>query len=294
MLAALRTDVRGYYPAEAVIDLPDQAALEFLECLARVAARSAGTKAIRDTVNSVEFLHLYKPANNVKLMAAGRVAPNQDLLDQYLALVGPDGRSRYKNPLFRTGLLLGLLRDRPWYVCLAPMLVERPWPFFVRGDKTPRALPRFADDAAAKFQQELEDHDRRREEYEVNAKNDPEAPAPARPLALLIYRVVRTYLQARTEEKSGIRWEDFKDRKTPDGKLAIPREYAEAREKIASDAFLGMRSRREQDFVEHFTATFCYFKQYLSEDDFQTVAESLLRQPEDVKALTLLALSANS
>ena len=53
-------------------------------------------------------------------------------------------------------------------------------------------------------------------------------------------------------------------------------------------------SRREQDFVDHFTATFCYVKQFLPEDDFRVVAEALLTKPEDVKTLTLLALSANS
>ncbi len=74
----------------------------------------------------------------------------------------------------------------------------------------------------------------------------------------------------------------------------MPEAYREAREKVASGTFLEMRSRREQAFVDHFTATFCSVKQFLPEKEFRIVAEALLTEPENVKTLTLLALSANS
>ena len=76
--------------------------------------------------------------------------------------------------------------------------------------------------------------------------------------------------------------------------MDVPSEYREAREKIVSDVFLAMRSRREQDFVDYFTATICSVGYYLSPEDFQLVADKLLRSPEDLKTMTMLALSANS
>ena len=106
-------------------------------------------------------------------------------------------------------------------------------------------------------------------------------------------------MNRKTEDKSGLKWENFKDKRIKDERTGrervdVPPAYREAREKVASGTFLEMRSRREQAFVDHFIATFCSVKQFLSEEDFQLVAEALLKQHENVKTLTLLALSANS
>src|SRR5262249_49811754 len=59
MLSQLSDDVRGFRPAEAVIDLPAQGALAFLEHLARLSSQKANG-ATRFSVGSVEFLHLAK------------------------------------------------------------------------------------------------------------------------------------------------------------------------------------------------------------------------------------------
>ena len=123
---------------------------------------------------------------------------------------------------------------------------------------------------------------------------------PRPPLEKLIYDLVRNYVHRKTENKCGIKWEDIKkrpkirDEKSKSERLDIPREYSEAREKIVSDAFLAMRSRREQDFVDYFTATICSVGQYLPAEDFPTVAQALIQKSDEVKTITLLALSANS
>src|SRR5262249_6379836 len=114
------------------------------------------------------------------------------------------------------------------------------------------------------------------------------------PLPLLIHRLIRNYVLRKTEEKSGITWERIKDNKDNEGRTIIPPEFREARQKVASDAFLAIRSRREQDFVDYFTASICSVAQFLPEGDYQTVAKELLQHPENVKTLSLLALSANS
>jgi CRISPR-associated protein Cmx8 len=303
LLHDLPKDVRGYRPAASVIDLPAQAALEFMEHLAQLAQFKAEKKRTADSVSAVEYLHLVKAGNNVKLMAAGRLAPKPQLLEKYEAIVGTRERpSPYRNPLFRAGLLLALLRDLEWYECLGPIFAERPWPFFIRGERTPRSMMWFAADAANKFESETEKHQAREKQRKMTTTNPTGGAAKTpSPLPLLIHRLVQNYVNRRTEEKCGKKWEDFKDKKIKDEKtgrerIDIPEDYREARERIASGVFLEMRSRRERDFVSHFTATFCYFKQYLPEDDFRIVAQALLERDgwEQVKTLTLLALSANS
>lgn len=294
MLGELSKETRGYRPAEAVIDLPAQGALAFLEHLARLATRKAAQKQIKYTVGSIEFLHLDKKGNNVKSLAAGRVVPVPDLIDQYVQIVGrPGSPPPYRNPFFRRGLMLAMLNHQRWYDPMAAMLAEWPWPFFVRSDQSPQGLPWFWQDAAEKFRVELTKY----QEEDSNAMTEPNDLQD--PLPSLVYRLVQNFVRAKTEAKSGFKWNDFKDKKIKDEKsgkerVDVPRSYSEAKEKVASSAFLEMRSRREQEFVNHFTAVFGSVRQFLPEDDFQVVAEALLRQPDNVKTLTLLALSANS
>jgi len=306
MLSQLSTDVRLFRPAAAVIDLPQQAGLEFLENLARLAERAAEKRDISRVVASIEYLHLVKVGNNVKAMAAGRITPNPRLLDRYLALVG-GRRPRFRNPLFRAGLLRWMLDEAEvpgrstWYRPMARMMAERPWPFFVRCVKTPKATPWFAADVATQFHDVLKMYHEDLEDYSMTDVQEPVAAAnkPKPPLEVLLYRLVQNYVRQKTQDKCGLEWDDFKDKKVPDEKTKkertdIPKEYSEAKERVVSGAFLAMRSRREKDFVEYFTASICSARRYLSEDEFCIVAKALLEQPEDVKTLTLLALSANS
>jgi CRISPR-associated protein Cmx8 len=301
LLSELGTDVRGYRPAEAIIDLPAQGALAFLEHLARLTAAAAEQQKFRTVVTSVEYLHLAKFGNNIKSMAAGRVAPDLGLVERYRAIAGtPDKPSPYRNPLFRRGLLQALLEGREWYGCMAPMLVERPWPLFLRSEDSTRQMPWFWLDVARMFQSEADDHAQQLQRYQEMMQTDPGTVGkkPQTPLPVVINRVVRAYLFGRAKEKSGIDPNQFRNDKGEIDWDKVPPAFKEEKTKLAQGTFLEFRSRREQAFVDHFVATFCSVKQYLSDDDYQTVAAALLDREhdcrDDVKTLTLLALSANS
>src|SRR5262249_22646430 len=150
------------------------------------------------------------------------------------AVVGSRERpSPYRNPLFRSALLRALLEECEWYECMAPLFAERPWPFFVRGEKTPRGLSWFAADAAAKFKAELETFEKEREAMTQTQAPPAAATLPAAPLPLLIHWLIRNYVLRKAEEKSGHKWGDIRERKGEDGKTAIPPEFREAREKVA-------------------------------------------------------------
>lgn len=111
-------------------------------------------------------------------------------------------------------------------------------------------------------------------------------------LARRVYHLIQNYVNHRTEEKSGIKYDDFKDKKDEKGKTIYPAKYTEAREKVCSDAFLAMRSRREQDFVEYFAGTICSVPQWLPEEEYVAVTRALMTEWEKVKTLSMLALSA--
>jgi CRISPR-associated protein Cmx8 len=293
LLHNLGDDVRGFRPAEAIIDLPAQAALEFL---AQLSAHVVGKKSIHDDVSSVEYLHLVKIGNNVKSMAAGRIAPKPDLIKNYLMIAGAPGKPPpYHNPLFRAGLLLALVRDFQWYECMPTILAARPWPFFVRSEGTPRHVPSFASDTTAKFQSEWERHQKDLEVFNVTAKQDPAAAGevPMPELPLLIHRLVGKYVNFKAKAKCNIPKEKKLQELSEEQRQAVYKE----KKKYAADAFLAIRSRRDQDFVDYFTASICSVGQYFKNTaEFQRVAEALLDSEErdNVKTLTLLALSANS
>jgi len=65
MLTVLSEDVRGYRPAEAVIDLPAQGALSFMEHLARLSSDAVAASELRTSINAAEYLHLAKIGNNI-------------------------------------------------------------------------------------------------------------------------------------------------------------------------------------------------------------------------------------
>jgi CRISPR-associated protein Cmx8 len=230
MLHELNPAPRGYRPAEAVIDLPEQGALEFLEHLARLARHRAERKQdFSDSVGGVEFLHVAKVKKVVKLMAAGRVAPRPRLLDQYEAVMGRPGQPPpFRNPLFRRGLMLGLLRDQPWYANLAAPLAQWPWPWFVRSEKSPRNIPSFWADAATRFKAEADDYKHQTEVRQNMADPDTAGDlAPPSTLSLLIHRLVRKYVRLKVEARTGLKWKDIRQRKNAEGKIDVPRKWTE-------------------------------------------------------------------
>lgn len=314
LLARLPTEPRGYRPQAALIDLPAQSALEFFSHLGQLVdfqTQQGTTRRIATSVSSVEYLHLVKVGNNVKSQTAGRIDPNPKLMSDYFDIMR---RGTFRNPLFRATILQSLLdsirQPIPWHSGFKNLFQHRPWPFFISCGQSPHNLPRFAADAATQFDIISRDFKDSLEAFhtqtprtfqeQMMTDDDLATEKPRPKLESLIYGLVRTYVNRKTENKSNIKWEDIinrpkiKDEKTGRERLDIPKDYSEIREKIVSDAFLSMRSRREQDFVDYFTATICSVAQYLPAEDFPVVAQALIQEPETVKTITLLALSANS
>ena len=111
-------------------------------------------------------------------------------------------------------------------------------------------------------------------------------------LATLVHRLTRAFVNHETKEKSKVDFESL--RRDDQGRVHYPEAYREAREKACSNAFLAIRGRRAEDFVEYFTGTICSVPQFLKEDEFLALSRALIDTPDTVKVLSMLALSAHS
>ena len=252
-LAALNPQVRGFRPLDSIITVSEEGGMEFLRNLSLIAEQRAGSSNIKYSVSAIEIFSLEKQGNSVKAHTAGKIIPRQGLLSQYESV-----RQSCRNPFFKSQLLLNLLRGVDWTEGFLGLFSEHPSEFFIRTDKTPRQIPFFSTDVRKKFES-IADELKRLEEAHTMAEATVPQPQSLekRTLEKRIYDMIGSYVRQKTEVRSKIKWSAFKDKKTPEGKMAIPPAYIEARQKVCTDAFLAMRSRREQEFIEYFTGTIC-------------------------------------
>ena len=286
-LAALDPQISGYRPLGSIITVPEEGGLEFLRNLSQIAQQRVERGKVRDSVSAIELFSLEKQGKSVKTHTADKIIPRRDLLPQYEGI-----RQACRNPFFKSQLLRNLLRYVDWTEGFLRLFSEYPAEFFIHTEKTPRQFPFFPTDIRKKFGIIAVDF-KHLEEAHGMAEATVSKPQS---LENRIYEMVGAYVRQKTEAKSNLKWSEFKDKKTPDGKMAIPPAYIEARQKICMDAFLAMRSRREQEFVEYFTGTLCSVPQFLPADDYVFVSQALLEENgwEKVKTLSMLALSAHS
>lgn len=105
----------------------------------------------------------------------------------------------------------------------------------------------------------------------------------------LIYGLISTYLASKMKSKHDLVWEEVKDNEKARS------DYHEKKRKLAQDAFLAIRSRTaDSDFINYFAESLCSVKHYLKKEEFTGLSKTLRETPQDVRTLTLLALSALS
>jgi CRISPR-associated protein Cmx8 len=289
MLGEFKRKLHRYRPAEAVISLPAQGSLEFMYRLAELAERKVIAESPARYLAGVEYFHMNRVGNNVKTMAHGRVPPHDNLLRLYEGVV-----KSYHNIIFQSNYLLAVMKGQPWYTELFGPMVERDWYFFVHSTqerhRTPSSMVGFAWEVNQRFQRIKQKHRVLEGEEMVDATAAPDL------VDHLIYDMVRRYVRTLACEKAGVKEED------PESWMKT----AEERRAVCSKLFLEIRSRDGEDFVRHFTATFGSVPQWLDEERYLVIASALMRahaddicdqRPrtrDDVKTLTLLALSAHS
>ncbi|MCA9702215.1 MAG: type I-MYXAN CRISPR-associated protein Cmx8, partial [Myxococcales bacterium] len=103
--------IRGYRPADSLVDLSQEAALAlFVQIKQRLAQREGARSATADLVLGVDVFHMAKEGNNVRVLGSGRVDPDETMIDAYQRFHG-----NYWSPHFRRLYLGNLIAGRPWY-----------------------------------------------------------------------------------------------------------------------------------------------------------------------------------
>jgi CRISPR-associated protein Cmx8 len=281
MAKSLDPDSAGFRPKFALIDLAEEGALEYLYHFARHRIQMTELSL---SLAAVEFYHLQKSGNRIRQLAAERLLPKQDILKDYERF-----RGNYANFLYKSLYLQNLLAGVPWHLGAEGIFSRYPWPMFIHlRDKTPRQVRFFGLDVRKKLEAIAYDLQLKREGGLMSDRELDDQ------LALRINRLIQEYVNRRTEEKSKIKFKDFSHSRDDKGRIRYPREYREAREKVCSDAFLALRSRRDQAFIDYFTGTICSIPQFLPEAELLMVSRALKADWPRIKTLAMLALSAHS
>jgi CRISPR-associated protein Cmx8 len=215
-----------------------------------------------DLALGVDIVHAEKQGNDIKLLGTCRIEPELGLLDEYARL-----RGAYWHAGFRRQRVLNLFARAPWYAGFGRYLATKPRAITI--DSTT-----FRHDARQAFKQITETH---MPETRV---------AGEKSLEELIYQVVNVYISGKLKAKYGLEW------KETNGNDDKEKEYTGHREKIAKGAFLAVRSRTGEDFVQYFSSTLFSVPQHVGEAGYLAITRTLVNDPETVRTLTLLALSA--
>ena len=283
-LLQLGSERAGYRPRGAVVALPEQGPLELLDHLDRLVVEQTLESRPADYLASVEFFHMVVAGNNVKLRSHGRIPVVAELVEKYRNL-----RNAYHNTIFLKGLLLAMLRDRPWFTELKIPLHERDWSFFVHCTqerrRTPPAMISFAWEVHRFFQQQS---DLRRDGMSTSAEEVDE----------IVYEVVRASVKELACARASLK----------DNDPEWWSKAAEQRREVCSKLQLEFRSRQGDEFVEYFSYQFSAAAQWLPLDKYLLLSRALItshpdptldgparpRTRDDVKMLTLLALAGHS
>ena len=278
LLATLNPKTWGKdpYPAEARISVPEEGGLEFLSSR-RIVGEKAGGYLVADLVASVQITHLKYGKGSPQFLHMGAVSAKPEVLQQYEPI-----REHCWNLIFREQRVKNLLGEHPWYEGTDALFSEYPAELFIQlREKTP-TFSFFGLDVRRTFRgiysdlQEQKGTDTMPDDWQ-----DKE-------LASQVYWLLKQYVDRRTHEKTEMTWEDFKE------KRGDAKHYREIREKVCLNAFLAIRGRDDQDLISYFIGTLCSVPQNLNHDRFLTVSRQLLTEPDKIKTLAMLALSAHS
>lgn len=258
-------------PKQAILNLAPAAGLDFLKCLRDRLVELEGKRDVADLVFAVEvcLLSVSDDGQKNEIRDLVRLTPKEAQINAFSRIQG-----NLWDTVFTAQRLKNILKGEkcPWYsgfdrLCASLDIAKI---FGVQSY--------FCRDARKSFEIEVID---------LNKKLEQAQPAS---LEKLIYDMVRAYIHQRLAEKYDLEWAKIKgDRKKES-------DYNEKKDKIIKEAFYGFRSRTGTDFANYFALTLASVNQghVLTSQNFETLAQMLYKDTDQVKSLTLLALSANS
>ncbi|MBW4558279.1 MAG: type I-MYXAN CRISPR-associated protein Cmx8 [Trichormus sp. ATA11-4-KO1] len=278
VLSERGTEISGYRPRDAVVDLAIESALDVMRRLRSRLTVKTGQQVTGYTLLGVDVIHTEKRGNNVRLLSISRVDPDEPMVDEYAQI-----RDNYWSPLFRRQRLLNLVNHHSWYTGFDALLCSLPYEQSIENDY-------FCRDVREAFNNEIAPMDE--ETTTVTETN----------IEQLVFRLVENYVRRKLNSKYQLEfkaeWKPLLSAKEGRNELSKRpdyKEYTEKKAKIAKTAFLDVRSRTEQrDFINYFVSSLCSVPQHMRSEDYVSLTKALYEDSDRIRTLTLLALSANS
>ena len=277
----------GTLPREAIIDLPEEGALDLLRLLKQRISCETGSQTLEDLILGVELIHVERndSDNKTKILSFSYVEPIVSQIDRYAEI-----QNAYWCPWFRKQRLLNLIRDKPAWYEFDDLLSRAPRKWLNKEKETEKGIDKsnlyFSHDAKAFFRIEI-----------FNQDQNKAMTQKVRDTELIVYKVCQSYVLSKLESKHEMEWykksDDIQYPRNSKTKSKIKQsEYNEKKYKIANEAFLAVRSRTEkQSFIDYFVSSLYPF---IKEEEFTQFARELFddRQWQKIRALTLLALAS--
>ena len=277
--------VRRYRPRESIIDLPEEAGLDLLRRVGeadragKVAARGADGNG-GEVLAGVDVFHVEKQENTVRLLGMSRLDSGGGQVDAYSLI-----RGRFWSPVIRKRRLMNLVGGAPWYAGFDEVLARMPISQTIHSAA-------FRRDVECCFRQEMSRFEA------VDLGNGGKVRHAESEHIYYIYKVIADYLGvvmgAVTLDGDG-------------GEVAVESgrepESPQSRFRRAREAFLAIRGRNGQDFIDYFNAAFCPRQSGLRPMEVDRVGLDDLAwrsrfgtglETGMMKTLTLLALVAQS
>ncbi len=299
-------ETKSFRPSSSIIDLPEESGLEFLSA---ISGRRLETEGVFDEVEGVEYYHMTKKGNSVKLLSSSRIPVSVPILNEYNSIVSAGGRKKPLNFLYKTLRIRNLLNDTPWYVGMENILETYPSEFLIWFQKnSSQDIPFFGRDINNKFKEIAQ----KTYYIEQEAKEMEERDATfgsidhTERLAAKVRNIVRNFIISELKKRPKIKIPSGKthlERTKEDCLIIYPEDYLAELKKICTGAFLALRGRSGTDIAEFFTGTLCAIPQFLKydfkneeKDDYLLMAKSLVdpKEREKIKLFAMLAFSACS
>lgn len=266
-------DLSGYRPRDAVVDLAIESALDTFRRLGERLRLQAGSHSINDLLLGVDVVHVNKEGNNIRLLGSTRLDPEAEMIDRYAQF-----RDSLWNPIFRRQRLLNLVNHRDWHTGFDGLMSKLPYEQTIGNSY-------FRRDARESFSNEVKTMtEKLNGSSEQDDTNLPEEVSDQ----ALIYRTVANYLRYKLDSKYKLVWKNVQ------GNPKAENDYREMKAKLAREAFLAIRSRTGQDFIDYFVSTLCSVSQSMNEQRFVALTQSLLKDTDNIRTLTMLALAAQT
>jgi CRISPR-associated protein Cmx8 len=275
MLSDRSIERSGYRPRDAVVDLAVASALDMMKRLRDRLKQKTGEKLAENVVLGIDVIHTEKQGNNIRVLSASRLDPEESMLDKYSQI-----RDGFWSPLFRKQCLLNLVDDKPWYRGFDVLLCTLPYERTIEDSYFQRDV-----------REKLKALSQEEKQMDATTSSDNSVSIES-----LVFRLVGNFVNLKLKSKHDLEWKtEWKGLKSEElNQKADYRKYSEMKAKVAKSAFLDVRSRTEpMDFINYFVSSLCSVPQHMKSAAYVELTKALYQDTDRIRTYTLLALSAN-